>query len=367
LSAFVLTALLEANAKFPWIQSQKIKSAVQCVVFNRNSSDIYSLSLVNHAAHLAKSYNIFNDEDIPMEDIFGGDSLKLELLDGELESMDEVLQAAANTSLPGALFWDQPVTVGNRWWSYSRSTAIEMTAYNIMSLVLQDRLDEVVDAVKWLGRQRNGQGGFVSTQDTVLALQALSLYGASVGRFDTALNVKAKTDKVLEEYNLDPNNAQILNILKVPELPADVSFDLAGSGCALVQSVLRYNVPESKKAPSFSLKVENEKNQLSVCAAYTGQREKTDMVMLEVEMISGYEARNPDYLINEIDSGVQRVEVDEKENVVILYFDEFTKEQRCVNLKLERLFKIEETKPARVSIYDYYNVEERHDITYSLE
>ena len=33
--------------------------------------------------------------------------------------------------------------------------------------------------VKWISSQRNGQGGFVSTQDTVVALQALASFEAS--------------------------------------------------------------------------------------------------------------------------------------------------------------------------------------------
>ena len=56
---------------------------------------------------------------------------------------------------------------------------------------------------------------------------------------------------------------------------------------------------------------------MMVCATYTGARDSTDMVILEVEMMSGHVAVNPDYLVNEINSGVERVEVDEK---VLLLF-----------------------------------------------
>jgi len=31
------------------------------------------------------------------------------------------------------LFWDQPTTVDYGYWSYSKSMAVEMTAYNILS------------------------------------------------------------------------------------------------------------------------------------------------------------------------------------------------------------------------------------------
>ena len=32
-----------------------------------------------------------------------------------------------------------------------------MTAYNVMSFVLNGQADEVIDAVKWMARQRNSQ------------------------------------------------------------------------------------------------------------------------------------------------------------------------------------------------------------------
>merc|ERR1719481_1835310 len=49
-----------------------------------------------------------------------------------------------------------------------------MTAYNVLSWVLRDEVPKALKSVKWLAKQRNSQGGFVSTQDTVVALQALA-------------------------------------------------------------------------------------------------------------------------------------------------------------------------------------------------
>ena len=38
------------------------------------------------------------------------------------------------------------------------------------------------------------------------------------------------------------------------------------------------------------------------------------MVLIEVELVTGWEAVSPESMINEVDSGVQRVEQDDKEN-----------------------------------------------------
>jgi len=201
-----------------------------------------------------------------------------------------------------------------------------------------------------------------------VALQALSLYGSNVNQYTTAVNVKVNNgEEEVVAYDIDDNNKQLLNTIKLPAVPSTPSFSLQGSGCVLVQTVLRYNTPELEEEPAFSLKVENSGNELEVCAKYIGTRKETGMVILEVEMVSGHVAVNPDYLENEIDSGVQRVEVNEKENVVDLYFNKFDSQEQCVSLNLKQEFEISELKPARVSIYDYYNQAERHETTYSLE
>ena len=51
-----------------------------------------------------------------------------------------------------------------------------MSAYVLMSLVKLGTTNDLLNArsiVRWLSKQRNSQGGFVSTQDTVVALQVL--------------------------------------------------------------------------------------------------------------------------------------------------------------------------------------------------
>jgi len=240
-----------------------------------------------------------------------------------------------------------------------------------MSFVLNRQADEVIDAVKWMARQRNSQGGFVSTQDTVVALQALSVYGSEFSKYTTDMKVSAKLDdKALDSLNLDSKNKVLQQLVRNNDLTGSYNFDLAGSGCVLAQSVLRYNVPESTSPASFSLAVEILESwppQLNICFTYTGSRESTDMVIVEVELVSGYKADSPDSLLNEVDSGVERVEEDKEENLVILYFNAHEKGQnRCVTLTIREEMKVEERKPARVSVYDYYNPEQRHEITYSV-
>ena len=126
-----------------------------------------------------------------------------------------------------------------------------MTAYMVMSHVLRSSLPLAVDSVKWLGRQRNSQGGFVSTQDTVVALQALSLYSQRVSRLEQNLNIdverkrSARIEEKLFSMELTEENSLLLRQERInSDLPVSLEVRGRGTGCALVQTVLRYNTQQ---------------------------------------------------------------------------------------------------------------------------
>jgi len=250
-----------------------------------------------------------------------------------------------------------------------------MTAYNIMSYVLRDQLPLALDSVKWLAKQRNSQGGFVSTQDTVVALQALSMYSQKVTKIPLVMSIditdKESSSNKLESVQLNDDNALLLRSQKLSQLPASLDISSNGGGCALVQSVLRYNTKEVAGDNGFTvsatpLNVNSvvEKPALRVCAAYSGTREKTGMVLIEVEFVTGWEAENPETLTDLKE--VQRVETDREENKVVLYFNEMTSQETCVDLALRDVMTIEKPKEALVTVYDYYNREETASVLYNM-
>lgn len=63
-----------------------------------------------------------------------------------------------------------------KWWSNmakDHSNDIEVTSYILQSLVDSEEPGKLLPIIKWLVSQRNSLGGFDSTQDTVVGLQAL--------------------------------------------------------------------------------------------------------------------------------------------------------------------------------------------------
>jgi len=358
LTAFVLTALhtVAKNMKSVEIDSRKLDKARDCMIEKLNTTDLYSTIVVAHAENFISEKKS----------------------EKSAELFETIIENQANTST-GLKFWDvkkEEVDCGYCWWRWRPSSeAVEMTAYNVMSYVLMDELPLALDSVKWLAKQRNSQGGFVSTQDTVVALQALSLYSQQVTRvpLDMSLDIMENEAK-LKSVTLDEENSLLLQKQKLTSLPATLEVSSAGSGCAMVTSVLRYNTKEVTGNNGFSITANplnlnsvDEDPALEVCATYTGNKEKTGMVLIEVELVTGWEAVSPDRLINEVDSGVQRVETDEVENKVVLYFDEMTAKARCIQLELKHVMAVEQPKDASVTVYDYYSRENTATVLYNME
>ena len=67
--------------------------------------------------------------------------------------------------------------------SGGRDLQIETTAFTLLAWLKAKRPElfntNVVSAVKWVGQQRGGYGGFGSTQSTILALKALIAFADS--------------------------------------------------------------------------------------------------------------------------------------------------------------------------------------------
>jgi len=57
---------------------------------------------------------------------------------------------------------------------------------------------------------------------------------------------------------------------------------------------------------------------------------------------------------------------EDKDNVV-LYFDSWPREELCIALPLKQDTIINEVKPAVVSLYDYYNTDDKASVLYSLK
>ena len=186
------------------------------------------------------------------------------------------------------LHWDSPA-------------AVETTGYALLALLERGDAINAANAARWLVSQRNAFGGYGSTQDTVVGLQALIEYAAQA-RFDVNMTVRLRADAWNREVVMNADNADVVQIVELPD-GADLQISAAGSGRVVAQVVQRFNMPEVDRpaVEMFQIDVEYSADhvavddQIEVTARFsftppesTGPAPDAGMVVLDVAVPTGF-------------------------------------------------------------------------------
>ncbi|XP_042880594.1 alpha-1-inhibitor 3-like [Penaeus japonicus] len=329
MTAYVVISLLESGVP---IDAPLVAYSIRCISSD-SSNDPYTLALKAYALALAQ------------------DSSSQQVL-------QELLDLAVTEE--NLMHWDMPKDTSN-------ALAVETAGYAILAMMAQNPEEHTLQArkvVKWLTTKRNGYGGFYSTQDTVVALQALSVYETLTrkGPLDVAVAVTA-TD-LSHSIAVNEDNKLLQQLVTLPAVPTPVDISVKGQGCTVVQAVLRYNIINPDPTDSFGVRVSAahvpgkgcERMSLDVCAEYLLPDGESNMAVIEVGLVSGYIPEKSDLkAVVARDSKVKRYDVDGPK--VSFYIEEFSHEEICVSFDAIREVEVEQTAPASVLVYDYYQPE----------
>jgi len=179
----------------------------------------------------------------------------------------------------------------------NRSNAIEATGYATMALIKNGDAFDASRAAKWLVSQRNAYGGYGSTQDTVVALQALIQYCTNA-RADVDLTVTINAGGEAKQLRIRQDNFDVLQTVEVP-LNQDITISAEGRGDAIAQVVERYNLPQAEQQGDQILKINvaydttqvevNDLVKVSVDLTYNPPEPmKAEMVVLDVSVPTGF-------------------------------------------------------------------------------
>ena len=165
-----------------------INKGVEYIVRNiEGLDDLYALSLSTYVLNLARHQ---------YEDVAFG------RLDAKATTKDDLK------------WWSKPVpdTDKNPWLgSLPRSVDVEMTSYAMMTLLRRNLVTDAIPVMKWLVRQRNTEGGFSSTQDTVVGIYALSKLGERLLSKDNNIAITFTYEGGGQsQMNINSANAMIL-------------------------------------------------------------------------------------------------------------------------------------------------------------
>ena len=221
LTAYVAVALMEAGEK---TGSARAVSYLETKL--SGIEDSYTLALTTYALELAKSSK-------------GGEAYaKLMKLAREDENG---LYWGGDVSQPEPL---RPGLAQPEIYPPRPKTAdIEATAYATLALIRHGDALNASKASKWLVSKRNAYGGYGSTQDTVVALEALTAYAAGA-RADVNLEVNVESGGRTNLLRVTPDNFDVLQVVEVP-IDEQVRLSVKGKGDAIAQVVRRFNLPEA--------------------------------------------------------------------------------------------------------------------------
>ncbi|NWY98671.1 A2ML1 protein, partial [Loxia curvirostra] len=356
LAAYITAAYLEAGAT---PESSVVRRALRCLApALPKAASPYTQALLAYTFALAK------DSQRTQE--------LLHMLDQKAIRADGQIHWSQTSSKPKTSTspWSQPVPVD-----------VELTAYVLLALlskpnVTESDLTTASGIVAWLTRQQNAYGGFASTQDTVVALQALAKYAVLTHSTQGDAEVRVRSHGGFgKKFQVSYQNRLLVQEAALTEVPGKFLVQAHGSCCVFTRMVLRYNTPSPQDSTSFALQVKTEPvnctkdNTRSVTVhvnvRYNGKKSTSNMVILEVSLPTGFAlAPGSGMSVRCHGHSVRRTE--KTQGGVAIYLDKLSHISDTYVLHLEQEIEVTNLKPGHVRVYDYYSPEEQALADYNV-
>uniref|UniRef100_UPI00398E8F28 complement C4-A-like n=1 Tax=Pristiophorus japonicus TaxID=55135 RepID=UPI00398E8F28 len=299
---------------------------------------------------------------------------------------------------------------------------VETTSYALLQALSRKDIDYATPVAKWLTEQQNYGGGFRSTQDTVIALEALSRYHTAFMEREEEVNMQIQFNVFGKNtgttVHLRRRNALTQKELKFP-FGSKIRIELSGQGNGTLTLRKMYHVMEepsttcNKVHLSVTVKGKVEFKQLydytegdeqslpadepfgsidwydlrsrrkrevpdpadrqtiyyEVCSWRDDEGEKgqnqSGMAIVDISLLSGLvpETVQLDQLKNGVDQYIDHY--DFKDGRVLLYLDKVHVQKECVVFTTKQVVAMGLVQPATATLYDFYNPSIRCTVAYS--
>ncbi|XP_034557112.1 alpha-2-macroglobulin-like isoform X3 [Notolabrus celidotus] len=249
----------------------------------------------------------------------------------------------------------------------SSSLCVEISSYVLLSVLSvspsAEELGFASSIVRWLTTQQNYYGGFSSTQDTVVALQALALYSTHVFSPEGSSAVTVQSPSSQLDFTVSQENKLLYQEQLLKDVTGRYKVEVTGSMCASVQISHHFNTPPPTVDNTLSVEVDTKANcsvspnkfsmTLDIKCLYNGERNFSNMAILDVKMLSGFVPHPESLKKLKNEKFVERVE--QKGDHVLVYIKELSKDEPIsYSLELTRKFPVKYLKAAVIKLYDYY-------------
>ncbi|KAL7028449.1 hypothetical protein ACKWTF_005840 [Chironomus riparius] len=272
------------------------------------------------------------------------------------------------TETTSVLYWVLPGPPSPRY--QPRSLDIEVTAYGLLANIKRSgEYATILKIVKYLVSKSNNLGGYSSSQDTVMALYALSQVGKAY-----SINANVKLTLAPDVGSSISTNIEFTNLLAVQSFELnsaarkiDITATTSDSGLAIVSLICNFYEDPNKVIPVFNVTYNlnlssTHKMTMNVCANYI-PKGTSNMAIMIVRLPSGYIYNDCNCHKN---TEVSKTEITNQGSKVTFYFNSITNINSCVFVNAYRVKFVAELKPATIEVYDYYDTSKQGMTSYQV-
>jgi len=246
----------------------------------------------------------------------------------------------------------------------------ELSGMMLLAVLEDDNADKSLapQLQRCLVSKMTAMGGYGSTQDTVVALSAITAYALDVVDDMNANNAEIEIHESgnVQRFSINSTNARLVQ-RTVVQFNSTVQVNVSGEGKILVALASFYNVLPKEAIPT------------KPCEIITGviRADSTDYLLtvnftcpfddvMGIVMINSWTGTKPKVTdgiiqgrrLQEASTDIKRVEIDKTNSEKIsFYYDSMGKITRSVQVEIEREFSVNETKPGTIEICEYYENE----------
>ena len=141
----------------------------------------------------------------------------------------------------------------NPWTQMPNSVNIEITSYALMSLLIRNQADDAVPVATWLLSQQNENGGFASTSDTYVAVDALERFSKKlrIPNRGTDISVQYSYLKTVRRLQVKSDEPTLVQKRILDPRTRELRLRATGYGMAAVQVGYQYSLDVTAAWPSF--------------------------------------------------------------------------------------------------------------------
>ncbi|XP_068111324.1 alpha-2-macroglobulin-like protein 1 [Hyperolius riggenbachi] len=249
-----------------------------------------------------------------------------------------------------------------------------LLAYTSQQTPSQEDLGAAVPIVNWLTKHQTASGGWFSTQDTVVGLQALSAYGSHTFTPGVTPVITITDDQGFNEtVEVDPGKLTEVQKRGLSHIPSTCTLEASRGGCAYIQVALWYNTEEAEADSLFSLTVDTAAVHcppdpvpsftISFTTSYNNENKPSNMALVMFKMVSGFVPVRES--VNKLLEMEEVKKVESSPSQVTIYFNEIGSSPISGSFQVEQSSKVLDVQPAQVTVMDYYQTDQRKELSYT--